>query len=403
MARPTVARRRRGRRAAAVRWRRVSAGVSAADRNADVAELTKLSNDWDEAIVAKRRGGDRRQHGGGFPHHRRPRQRRRARQRSSRDIMDPKLTIDPYTVEDFEVRLYGDTALLSGRTLHDRQTRRQAIHVELPLHRHLRAARRRMEDRERADHEVSAGRPGSSVAGASPAGGFSARGLGGFSGLPCAPFAAGVDSRQRRMSSARCAGDIPFTRCCVARMRACSSGEQRAEFLVALAGSPPASRVTARATARSVRARRRAASRPSTASASAPSTSRWRRSAVSVGHSDSRLRSTACWSAESCDHSGAVGAAAAAAASRLNTIEAEQALSWLAPPAPAPPCRAGGVVLAAPCSAGLRLLLVVRDDGPVVVLALAGREIVEELRVERFGASRRAPARSTSDRECHGS
>jgi ketosteroid isomerase-like protein len=31
--------------------------------------------------------------------------------------MDAKLVIDPYTVEDFEVRLYGDVALLSGRTL----------------------------------------------------------------------------------------------------------------------------------------------------------------------------------------------------------------------------------------------------------------------------------------------
>jgi ketosteroid isomerase-like protein len=32
------------------------------------------------------------------------------------DLMDPKLTIDPYTVEEFDVRIYGDTALLSGRT-----------------------------------------------------------------------------------------------------------------------------------------------------------------------------------------------------------------------------------------------------------------------------------------------
>ena len=31
-------------------------------------------------------------------------------------IMSPALEIDPYTVEDFEVRLYGDVALLSGRT-----------------------------------------------------------------------------------------------------------------------------------------------------------------------------------------------------------------------------------------------------------------------------------------------
>ena len=39
-----------------------------------------------------------------------------AKQAFVADIMDPKLTIDPYTVEDFEVRIYGDTALLSGRT-----------------------------------------------------------------------------------------------------------------------------------------------------------------------------------------------------------------------------------------------------------------------------------------------
>jgi ketosteroid isomerase-like protein len=32
------------------------------------------------------------------------------------DLIDPKLTLDPYAVEEFSVRLYGDTALLSGRT-----------------------------------------------------------------------------------------------------------------------------------------------------------------------------------------------------------------------------------------------------------------------------------------------
>lgn len=31
-------------------------------------------------------------------------------------LVDPELTIDPYTIEDFDVRLYGDVALLSGRT-----------------------------------------------------------------------------------------------------------------------------------------------------------------------------------------------------------------------------------------------------------------------------------------------
>jgi ketosteroid isomerase-like protein len=33
-----------------------------------------------------------------------------------RDITASDLVIDPYTVEDFSVRLYGDVALLSGRT-----------------------------------------------------------------------------------------------------------------------------------------------------------------------------------------------------------------------------------------------------------------------------------------------
>jgi ketosteroid isomerase-like protein len=32
------------------------------------------------------------------------------------DIVSPDLRIDPYTVDDFDVRLYGDVALLSGRT-----------------------------------------------------------------------------------------------------------------------------------------------------------------------------------------------------------------------------------------------------------------------------------------------
>ncbi|HEY9109409.1 MAG TPA: nuclear transport factor 2 family protein [Roseateles sp.] len=31
-------------------------------------------------------------------------------------LVSPELQLDPYTVEDFDVRVYGDTALLSGRT-----------------------------------------------------------------------------------------------------------------------------------------------------------------------------------------------------------------------------------------------------------------------------------------------
>jgi ketosteroid isomerase-like protein len=89
--------------------------VSAAAPDADVARLTRLSNDWDAAIVAKREtdiAGNmaddfRIIDGYGNVD---------GKAAFVRDIMDPKLTIDPYEVEDFEVRLYGDTALLSGRT-----------------------------------------------------------------------------------------------------------------------------------------------------------------------------------------------------------------------------------------------------------------------------------------------
>jgi ketosteroid isomerase-like protein len=96
--------------AAGVTW------VSAATANADVERLTKLSNDWDAAIVAKREAavaGNMAEDfriidGYGNVD---------GKAAFVRDIMDPKLVIDPYTVEDFEVRIYGDTALLSGRTL----------------------------------------------------------------------------------------------------------------------------------------------------------------------------------------------------------------------------------------------------------------------------------------------
>lgn len=81
----------------------------------DIAVLTRLSNAWDQAIVARQEAAvagnmaedfriidghgnveDKRQFVAG--------------------IVDARLTIDPYSVEDFEVRLYGDVALLSGRT-----------------------------------------------------------------------------------------------------------------------------------------------------------------------------------------------------------------------------------------------------------------------------------------------
>jgi ketosteroid isomerase-like protein len=90
--------------------------ASAAGKNADVvAHLKQLSDNWDRVIVAKDKAAiadnmaedfriiDRRGNIEG-------------KQAFVEGILDPKLTIDPYTVEDFEIRLYGDTALLSGRS-----------------------------------------------------------------------------------------------------------------------------------------------------------------------------------------------------------------------------------------------------------------------------------------------
>ena len=88
----------------------------AADRKADEAELTKLSNNWDQVIVAKQEkaiadnmAADFRIIDG--------RGNVENKTQFVAGVMDPKLTIDPYTVEDFEIRFYGDVALLSGRTL----------------------------------------------------------------------------------------------------------------------------------------------------------------------------------------------------------------------------------------------------------------------------------------------
>jgi ketosteroid isomerase-like protein len=88
----------------------------AADRKADEAELTQLSNNWDKVIVAKQQKpiadnmaeDFRIIDGHGNVEN---------KSQFVAGVMDPKLTIDPYTVEDFEIRFYGDVALLSGRTL----------------------------------------------------------------------------------------------------------------------------------------------------------------------------------------------------------------------------------------------------------------------------------------------
>jgi ketosteroid isomerase-like protein len=94
----------------------LAAGAFAAAPSPDVATLTKLSDDWDKAIVGKdeqaiagNMADDFRQIDGYGN--------LETKQSFVAGILDPKLTIDPYTVEEFEVRMYGDTALLSGRTL----------------------------------------------------------------------------------------------------------------------------------------------------------------------------------------------------------------------------------------------------------------------------------------------
>lgn len=87
----------------------------AAAPSPDVATLTRISDAWDKAIVRKdekaiadNMAEDFRQIDGSGN--------LETKKSFVAGILDPKLAIDPYTVEDFEVRLYGDTALLSGRT-----------------------------------------------------------------------------------------------------------------------------------------------------------------------------------------------------------------------------------------------------------------------------------------------
>lgn len=86
-----------------------------ADPTATIAALTRQADAWDKAIVAKDRAGiaanmcdDFRQIG--------PSGEVENRESFVRDLMSTELQIDPYTVEDFEIRFYGEVALLSGRT-----------------------------------------------------------------------------------------------------------------------------------------------------------------------------------------------------------------------------------------------------------------------------------------------
>lgn len=86
-----------------------------ADDRALVAKLTLQADLWDKAIVRKDRAAIEANMADDF------RQIDGAGNVETKasfvdDLMSPDLQIDPYTVEEFEVRLYGNVALLSGRT-----------------------------------------------------------------------------------------------------------------------------------------------------------------------------------------------------------------------------------------------------------------------------------------------
>jgi len=81
----------------------------------DIADLSAQADGWDKAIVRKDRAAIEENMAQDF------------RQIDGQGnietmhsfvegLMAPELAIDPYTVEEFQVRLYGDVALLSGRT-----------------------------------------------------------------------------------------------------------------------------------------------------------------------------------------------------------------------------------------------------------------------------------------------
>ena len=85
------------------------------DTKAIVDRLSAQADRWDKAIVRKDRAAIEANMAEDF------RQIDRAGNIATRKsfvdgLVSPDLEIDPYAVEDFEVRVYGETALLSGRT-----------------------------------------------------------------------------------------------------------------------------------------------------------------------------------------------------------------------------------------------------------------------------------------------
>lgn len=92
------------------------AGIAQAAPPPDLATRLKAQADaWDRAIVAKDRAAIEANMADDF---RQIDARGNVETKASfvDGLVSPDLVLDPYTVEDFEVRVYGDTALISGRT-----------------------------------------------------------------------------------------------------------------------------------------------------------------------------------------------------------------------------------------------------------------------------------------------
>jgi len=79
-----------------------------------VKELTAIANAWDRAIVSRDVAGVEANIAPDFQQIRGS-GRIVGREQFIRDITAPELKIDPYVVEDFSVRVFGDAALLYGR------------------------------------------------------------------------------------------------------------------------------------------------------------------------------------------------------------------------------------------------------------------------------------------------
>lgn len=77
--------------------------------------LVAQADAWDKAICAKDRAAiEANMHAAFFQIS--PRGERSSRAEFVASLLDPKLAIDPYTVDDLEVHLHGDTALLTATT-----------------------------------------------------------------------------------------------------------------------------------------------------------------------------------------------------------------------------------------------------------------------------------------------